>query len=110
MKRLCFLSPPCMLGQGIETLLSQQCGLEILCTKTELTEVLQCIQTCRPDVVIINCYDLEKDMHAAVVGILEEVFDVCIIGISLTDNKICIHRGEHQQIQEVDDLLKAIQH
>ena len=110
MKRLCILSPPCLLGRGVETLLSQQDGLEIVCTKTELTDVLPCIQTCQPDVVIINCHDLENDMRAAVVDISRVVFDVSIIGISLTENKICIHRGEHQQVQEVDDLIKAIQH
>jgi chemotaxis response regulator CheB len=110
MKRLCILSPPCLLGRGVETLLSQQDGLEIVCTKTELADVLPCIQTCRPDVVIINCRDLENDMCAVVGELSRGDFDVSIIGISLTENKICIHRGEHKQVQEVDDLIKAIQH
>jgi chemotaxis response regulator CheB len=108
-KRVFVLSRQSLLGKGIEALLSQESGIEIITTDKELSEAVECILKNRPDVVIINCDDPEFDLSPAVSYMLRERLGIRIIGISLRDNEISIYREEQKQIRQLEDLLSAIQ-
>jgi len=108
-KRVFVLSRQSLLGKGIETLLSQESGIEIVTTDKALSEAVECIIQNRPDVVIINCDDAEFDLSPAVSYMLRERLGIRIIGISLQDNEISIYREEQKQIRQLEDLLTAIQ-
>jgi DNA-binding NarL/FixJ family response regulator len=95
--------------QGIETLISQESGFEIVNPEMGLNAVVECIQTYRPDVVIVDYDDQELDLIPAVMCILRQRMGICVIGLSLRDNQISICRGEHKEVRQVEDLLKAIQ-
>lgn len=97
-----------MFGKGIEALLSQESGIEIVGKGADLSTAVECIQENRPDVVIVNLDDPDLDLSPTVRCILRERLGISIIGLSLQDNKISIYRGQEQQIQQIDDLLKAI--
>ncbi len=97
-----------MFSQGIETLLSQETGIEIVGQGTDLSASLECIQKHCPDVVIVNCDDPEPELTSVVMDILRDRLGICIIGLSLRNNQISIYRGEKKQVLQVDDLLEAI--
>jgi DNA-binding NarL/FixJ family response regulator len=97
-----------MFGEGIRTLLSMENEIEILNPDSDIEAAVQCIQSRKPDIVILNCDDPEPDINPAVLCILRERLGISVIGISLQDNSISIHRGERKQISQLGDLLEAI--
>lgn len=109
MKRVFILSRHSLFGQGIETLLAKEAELDIVGRETDLSAAVECIQRSRLDVVIMDCDDPELDLTPAVMCILRERLGICVIGLSLRDNRICIYRGEHREVREVEDLVAAIQ-
>lgn len=108
MKKVFVLSQRSMFHKGIEALLSQRAGLEIVGQDTDPSAAAECIQAQSPDVIILNLDDPEPDLSSAVLCILRDRPGVSIIGLSLRDNQICIYRGEDKQVLEVDDLFEAI--
>ncbi len=46
-----------MFGQGIKALLSMEDDIEIVSPSASIEEAVQCIQSCQPDFVILNCDD-----------------------------------------------------
>lgn len=108
MKRIFVLSRQTMFGQGLKTLLSMENELEIVSPSADIETTVQFIQSSQPDIVILNCDDPEPDMTPTVLCILRERLGICVIGISLQDNSICIHRGERKQVRQFEDLLEAI--
>lgn len=107
-KRVFVLSRHSLFGQGIEALLSQADGVEIVIPETDINTAVECIQHNRPDVVILNCDDPEPDLTPAVLCIIRERLGISVIGLSLKDNKISIYRGEQKQVCQLEDLLGAI--
>jgi DNA-binding NarL/FixJ family response regulator len=108
MKKVYILFGGSLFLEGIETLLSGAEGLTIVGAHTELPAV-ESIQSCNPDVIIINLDDPVQDLSRAVLCVLKERLGIAIVGLSLRDNKVCIYRGEDKQILGVEDLIKAIQ-
>ena len=108
MKRIYVLSGGSLFLEGIETLLSEAEGFTIVGAHTELPTV-ESIQSCNPDVIIVNLDDSEPDLSPAVLCVLKERLGIAIVGLSLRDNKVCIYRGEDKQILGVEDLYEAIQ-
>lgn len=107
-KRIILLSRQSMFGQGIESLLSQETGFEIVSEDIDLNHIADCMQRVRPDVVIVNCDDPEIELTPAVASMLRERLGVCLIGLSLKDNRISIYRGQNKQVLQVEDLLEVI--
>ena len=109
MKRVFILSRESMFSLGIETLLSQEAGIEIVNRDTNFGASIECIQRHSPDVVIVNCDDPEPELTSAVLSIFRDTLGICVIGLSLENNQISIYRGEKKQVRQVEDLLNAIQ-
>ena len=108
MKRIFVLSRQTMFGQGIKALLSLENEIEIVSPAADIEEAVHFIQTNQPDIVVLNCDDPEPDINSAVLCILRERMEISVIGVSLQDNSICIHRGERKQVRSLEDLLEAI--
>ena len=108
MKRIYILSGRSLFLEGIETLLSGAEGVTIVGSHME-PPTLESIQSCNPDVIILNLDDPVPDLSPAVLCVLKERLGITIAGLSLRDNKVCIYRGEDKQILGVEDLLKAME-
>jgi DNA-binding NarL/FixJ family response regulator len=107
-KKIIILSRQSMFGQGIEKLLSQDEGFKIINEEINLDTLVDTAQKVNADVIILNCDDPGMGLPPAISCMLRERLGICLIGLSLNDNKMCIYRGENKQILEVDDLLQAI--
>ena len=93
---------------GVETLLTQHSGVEIVGSGIDEDSAVECIERCNPDVILLNCDDPDPDLSPAVLCVLRKRPGSVIIGLSLKDNTINIYRGEDKQVLQVDDLLNAI--
>jgi DNA-binding NarL/FixJ family response regulator len=108
MRRVFILSSHALFSQGVESLLRQQPGLEIVGRETDVDQAIERIQELRPDVVIYDNNEPEVDFRPVVMRILREGLGTKVIGLNLHDNTICIYRGEQRVIKGLQDLVEAI--
>jgi DNA-binding NarL/FixJ family response regulator len=108
LKKIIILSKQSMFSQGIEKLLSFEEEFEIIDNQIELDSLVEAAQEMAADVIIVNCDDPEVGLTPTMGCVLRERLGICLIGLSLNDNKMCIYRGENKQILDVQDLVEAI--
>jgi DNA-binding NarL/FixJ family response regulator len=109
MKCIFMLSTHPLFSQGVESLLRQETGLEIVGRETDVDKAVERIKELRPDVVIVDSADPASDPTSAVMRILRERVVAKAIGLNLQDNTMCIYRGEQRVVKEVKDLVEAIE-
>jgi TorA maturation chaperone TorD len=110
MKRVFLLSSHPLFGQGVESLLRRETGLEIVGCERDVDKAMERIEELWPDVVIVDSSDPGVDLTPEVMCILRERLGTKIIGLNLHDNTLCIYRGEQRVVKEVEDLVEAIEH
>jgi len=109
MKRVFILSSHPLLSQGVESLLRQETGLDIVGRETDVDKAIGRIKELQPDVVIVDGSNPACDLTPAVLRILREGVGAKVIGLNLQDNTMCIYRGEQRVVKEVKDLVEAIE-
>ena len=107
--RVFVLSQRSMFYEGIETLLAERGGFEIVGHCADSKRAIDCIQKKHPDVIILNLDDPETDLSKPVLCVFRERRNLRIIGLSLMDNKMCIYRGENVEVRQIEDLFNAVQ-
>ena len=109
MKRIFMFSTHPLFGQGVESLLRRETGLEVVGRETDVDKAVERIKELQPDVVIVDSGDPACDPTPAVMRMLREGVGARVIGLNLQDNTICIYRGEQRVVKEVKDLVEAIE-
>jgi len=107
-KRIFMLSSQLLFSRGVENLLRQQAGLEIVGHESDASQALDCIRVLKPDVVILDCKDLASVPSTIVAQILKEAPGIKVIALNLDDETFSIYRGEQRTARSVDDLFEAI--
>jgi DNA-binding NarL/FixJ family response regulator len=108
--RVLVLSDESLFSLGVQNLLRQYSTLEIRSCESDLGVVLACLQTFQPHVVVLDSDQQHSTTASEWMHILRSRPGIKLLGLSLRDNTICIYRGETQQVTEVADLLRAIEH
>jgi AmiR/NasT family two-component response regulator len=109
MIRVLILSSHPLFGQGVESLLRHEPGLEIVGWQADVDDAIERIKELQPDVVIMDSGDPVCSPTPAVMRILREGVGTKVIGLNLQDNTVCIYRGEQRVVREVKDLVEAIE-
>jgi DNA-binding NarL/FixJ family response regulator len=110
MKRVFILSSHPLFSQGVESLLRQEAGLDIVGREADADKALERIKEIQPDVVILECAEPTRDPTLAVVRILRKEVGTKLIELNLQDNTVCIYRGEKRVVKSIEDLVEAIEH
>lgn len=108
LKRVCILSRHPLFCKGIEALLAQEPGLEIVNWGMDFQTDVERIRQFPPDVVLVDFDDPTIDLAPTLLCMLRQQLGFCVIGLSLNDNRMTIFHGEHKEVFQVDDLLKVI--
>jgi DNA-binding NarL/FixJ family response regulator len=109
MQRVLVISSQPLFGQGLESLLCQEKALEVVGRETDVDQAIERIKELRPDVVIVdNCHPTCAPTPT-IIRILGKGLRVKIIGLNLENSTLCIYHGEQRVVQEVEDLLRAIE-
>ena len=110
MKRVFMFSSHPLFGQGVESLLREEAGLEIVGRETDVDKAVERIRELRPDVVVMDSGDPAGDPTPAVMRILREGLGTKLVGLNLKDNTMCIYRGEQRAVKSIEDLVEAIEY
>lgn len=109
MKRVFFLSSQSLFGQGLESLLRREEGVDIVGREADIDLAIERIKALRPDVVIVDCTDPSCGPTSAVARLLKEGMGTRVVGVNLGNNSLCIYHGEERLVTDVGDLVKAIE-
>ena len=109
MLRVLIASPNPILGQGLESWLRHQRGLNVVGWESDADRANACIQELKPDVVIVDTGRAEKTPLAALMRMLADRSGSRIIGVNLEDNCVSIYGSQKHAIDCVEQLLEAIQ-
>jgi len=104
MKRVLILSRWRLWGRGIENLLCQEAGLQVVGCEIDLDKALERIRELQPDVLVLD----SDDPAPEVLRILRQEVGTKIIGLNPEDNTMCIYRGEQREVRRIEDLVEAI--
>jgi chemotaxis response regulator CheB len=108
--RVLILSDRSLFGEGIEGLLRQEPGLEIVGLDTDPGKAMQCIRETRPDVVILTDGEAATGIGFELLRLVREGFPMRIVELDLATNSLCIYCGEQETVTEVRDLADAVGH
>jgi DNA-binding NarL/FixJ family response regulator len=108
-RRVFIISSHPLFGQGVESLLRQETGVDIAGRETDVDTAIERIKELRPHVVILDSADPACVPTPAVMRILKEGLEAKVIGLNLQDNTLCIYRGEQRVVKSVEDLVQAIE-
>lgn len=107
-KRIFMLSSQSLFSQGVEILLRQDEGMELVGEETDVDRAIERIKELCPEVVLLEQDSPEYDPGPVVMRILKETPGTKIVGLNLADNTIRVYRGEQRIPREIGDLLQVI--
>ena len=108
--RVFVLSGPSLFGNGIEGLLCEEPGLEIVGREMDPRQAVRRIRESHPDVIILADGEAARGLDAELLGLVREGFHMRIVEVHLASNTLCLYCGERQPIREVRDLVDTLQH
>jgi len=105
-----FVSEPSLFAEGLEGLLCEEPGLEIVGRETDPRRAVGRIKETHPDVIILTDGEAATVLDAELLGLVREGFHIRIVEVHLATNTLCIYCGEQHPIREVGDLVDTVQH
>ncbi len=107
-----------MFQHGLESLLSQQNGVDIVGRATNPDLAIEQIKTLQPDIVIVDNTKLPVDLISKILQTLNDQRNMKVIGLNLHDNQLTLYQRnqsvavEYQKLEwrvdGITDLLNAI--
>ncbi|HUW95405.1 MAG TPA: hypothetical protein VMW58_06425 [Anaerolineae bacterium] len=108
--RVFIVAEPSLFEEGIEELLRQEEGLEIVGREEDPHEAVRRIRECLPDVVVFTDGEGATELEAELLRLVREGLHVRIVEVHLETNTVCIYCGERHSIREAGDLVRTVQH
>lgn len=95
-----------LFAEGVETLLREQAGLEVVGRGDVSPETFSRIQELSPDVVVIGTPGEEQETLVA--RVFQALPGLKVVALNLDDNRIHIHYRQTKVGRQVEDLVEAI--
>jgi len=108
--RVLVVAEPSLFEEGIEELLRQEEGLEIVGRETDPQEAVGLIKECHPDVILVAGGEGATGLAPELIRLVREGFRMRMVEVHLATNTLCIYCGERQPIREVRDLVDTLEH
>jgi len=109
MKRIFIISDQSLFGQGLDSLLRQESGLDIVGCERDVDAAVERIKMLQPDVVLREINEPQSDFGQITRRILREHNRLKLIELSLQDNAVHVYCGERRVIDQYTDLLGVIE-
>lgn len=107
--RILHVSDESLLSLGVESLLGEQNGLDVvMCTST--AEALEQIRRDPPDAIILDLEGSQNETALEWLRILRDRPDTRLVALNRQDSTICIYHGIKHALREAQDLLAVIDH
>ena len=106
--RVLVVAEPSLFEEGIEELLRQEPGLEIVGREADLQDAVRRIKESHPDVILLADGEAATGYAPELIRLVREGFHIRVVEVHLATNTLCLYCGERQSIREVRDLVGAV--
>jgi DNA-binding NarL/FixJ family response regulator len=106
--RVLVAAEPSMFDEGIEAILRQEPGLEIIGRGADPQHVARLIKEASPDVVLVVDGEAAARLAPDLMCMVRDGYCMRMVEVHLATNSLCVYRGERQSIREVADLIDAV--
>lgn len=104
--RVFILTEHPLFAEGVETLLREQAGLEVIGTGDVSPQTFSRIRELAPNVVVVGASGEEQE--ALVARVFQALPGLKVVALNLDDNRIHIHYRQTKVGRQVEDLVEAI--
>lgn len=108
--RVLVVAEPSMFHEGIEAILRQEPGLEIVGREKEPQEAIRLIKEASPDVILVADGEAATRLAPELMRMVRQGFRIRMVEVHLAANTLCAYRGDQQPIREPGDLVSAVRH
>jgi len=108
MARVFVISGSSLFENGLEVLLGEEPGLQIVGRETDPRQAAERIRECHPDVVVVADGEGATGLEAELLRLVREGFPMRIVEVHLETNTLCFYWGERQSIRDAGDLADTI--
>ena len=108
--RVFVVSQPSLFEDGIEELLRQEQGLEIVGREEDPQQAVRRIRESHPDVILVADGEATTGLGGELIRLVREGFRIRVVEVHLASNTLCLYCGERQPIREVRDLVDTLEH
>jgi hypothetical protein len=104
--RVFILASRPLFAQGVESLLSNQLGIQVIGVATVAPDVFSQVRDAAPDVVIVEAGGGEQSR--LVTQVLDSIPGARVVALTLEDNRIHTYYQQMKHGRRVEDLLEAV--
>lgn len=104
--RVFILASRPLFAQGVESLLSNQLGIQVIGVATVAPDVFYQVREAAPDVVIVEAGGGEQSR--LVTQVLDSIPGAKVVALTLEDNRIHTYYQQMKHGRRVEDLLEAV--
>jgi chemotaxis response regulator CheB len=108
--RVLLFAEPSMFNEGIEAMLRQEPGLEIVGREEDPQEALKLIKEVSPDVILVADGEAAAVLASELMRMVRQGFRMRMVEVHLATNTLCVYRGEQQRIREAGELVETVRH
>lgn len=106
--RVFLFSSGTLFGGGMESLLRQESGLELVGCETDVSRALDQIRHLAPEVIVFEDGEAAAEARRVLMGVLGDSPRTRLIGLNPHDSTICVYRSDEQAVKDVGDLTAVI--
>jgi DNA-binding NarL/FixJ family response regulator len=107
--RVFIVAEPSMFDEGIEAILRQEPGLEIV-GRGGAEDATRLVKEVSPDVILVADGESATRLVPELMCMVKEGSSIRMIEVHLATNTLCVYRGDQQPIREAADLLGTVRH
>lgn len=97
-----------LFGRGLERLLQQEYGVEVVGSSEKSDDALAQIRLLKPDVIIVDAGRKMREPYLILSRLLGERPEVRVVRVSLEDNSAAVYTGRTWTANGVEDLIRGI--
>jgi hypothetical protein len=106
--RVLVVGEPSLFEEGIEELIRQEPGLEIVARGADPQDTARLFKEHSADVILVADGEAATRVAPDLMDMVREGLCMRMIEVHLATNSLCVYRGDHQPIREVADLVDAV--
>ncbi|MHB1160826.1 MAG: hypothetical protein ACYC66_03250 [Chloroflexota bacterium] len=97
-----------LFARGVQSLLSQEGGIEVIGMERDDRQAIDRIRALRPDVILVDSSDTPEDHCLTISGIFQEMPEARVINLSLQENGIDVYDKQRITAAGPEDLLRIL--
>ena len=106
--RVLVVAAPSMFDEGIEAILRQEPGLEIVGREEDPQQALRLIKEASPDVILVADGEAATRLAPELMRMVRQGFRMRMVEVHLAANTLCVYLGDQQPTKEAGDLVSTV--